>query len=172
MISGSKCVDFMDSFPVDPSKLGAIPTATGVEFTLLTGPEATAVQLLLIADPSDRTNHTVHQMERVGNGGWKVFVEAAKPGDCYGFRVHGPYDPRQGLMYNPLKVVCDPFGKLIGDPGRNEPALYVYNPYDKTLVDKCDSLLCAPLSMVPPVDDFDWEDLKHLPRPPQDRLMI
>ena len=167
-----RCGEFLSSFPIDPFKLGAIPKEEGVEFNLLTGTEATAVQLLLIPNPEDRTNHTVHQMEKVGEGGWHVSVPEAKPGDCYGFRVHGPYEPCQGLMYNPMKVVCDPFGKLIGDPGRNEPQLYVYDPHDRSLVDRCDSLLCCPLSMVPSVDEFEWEGLKFLPTAPQHRVII
>ena len=56
---------------------------------------------------------------------WHGFVPGIGPGTRYGYRVHGPYEPRDGLRFNPAKLLIDPYAKAIDgeiDVGRGEHA--------------------------------------------------
>ena len=57
-------------------------------------------------DPS--VNRTYHY--------WHIFVPGLKPGQLYGYRAHGPYDPPQGLRFDASKVLSDPFGRGVVAP--------------------------------------------------------
>ena len=45
---------------------------------------------------------------------WHIYLPEVLPGQQYGYRVHGPYDPQQGHRFNPNKVLLDPYAKGIG----------------------------------------------------------
>ena len=57
-------------------------------------------------DPAD--NRTYHY--------WHVFVPGVKPGQLYGYRVHGPFDPASGMRFDPSKVLLDPYGRGVVVP--------------------------------------------------------
>jgi len=44
---------------------------------------------------------------------WHGYLDGVQPGDCYGYRVHGPYDPAHGHRFNPNKLLVDPYAKLL-----------------------------------------------------------
>ena len=54
------------------------------------------------------TNRTYHY--------WHVFVPGVRPGQIYGYRVHGPFDPANGMRYDPGKVLLDPYGRAVVVP--------------------------------------------------------
>ncbi len=111
-----------------PRPLGATPRDEGVNFTLYTE-HATAVDLLLYdraADPEPaqtiRLQHRQHRSVHT----WHVFVAAARPGQCYAWRVHGPWDPARGHRFDPTLSLLDPYARLIvprtsDDPAREPP---------------------------------------------------
>ena len=47
---------------------------------------------------------------------WHVYVPGIRPGQRYGFRVHGPYDPASGHRFNPAKLLIDPYAKAVEGP--------------------------------------------------------
>ncbi len=57
---------------------------------------------------------------------WHGYFPDIRPGQLYGYRVHGPYDPRAGHRFNPNKVVLDPYAKAIGRLVRWDDSLFGY----------------------------------------------
>ena len=57
---------------------------------------------------------------------WHCYLPEARPGLLYGYRVHGPYDPKKGLRFNPHKLLLDPYAKQIVGPLRWSDALFGY----------------------------------------------
>jgi len=97
--------------------LGATLTPTGVNFSIFAR-YATQVELLFFdreddarptrvvrIDPANRTYHY-----------WHTFVRGAQAGQIYGYRVHGPNDPANGLRFDPEKVLLDPYGRSVVVP--------------------------------------------------------
>ncbi len=92
-----------------PFPLGAHPERGGVRFAVAST-VAEAVEVCLI-DP-DGTERRVELPERTF-GVWHGLVLGVTPGQRYGFRVHGPYDPARGLRCNPAKLLVDPYARRI-----------------------------------------------------------
>jgi isoamylase len=95
--------------PGHPFPLGAHPEAGGVRFAVASS-IADAVDLCLIAD--DGSEHRIGLTERTF-GIWHGLVPGVTPGQRYGYRVHGPYDPGRGLRCNPAKILVDPYARRI-----------------------------------------------------------
>ncbi|MGH3879561.1 MAG: glycogen debranching protein GlgX [Actinophytocola sp.] len=95
--------------PGHPFPLGAHPEAGGVRFAVASS-IADAVDLCLIAE--DGTEHRIGLTERTF-GIWHGLVPGVTPGQRYGYRVHGPYDPARGLRCNPAKLLVDPHARRI-----------------------------------------------------------
>ena len=85
------------------------------------------------------------------------YVPGVEPGQRYGFRVFGPWDPSQGLWCNPAKLLIDPYAKAItGDIGWG-PEVYGFDQDDHDLPDQLDSAAFMPKAVV--IDPtFDWQD--------------
>ena len=58
---------------------------------------------------------------------WHVYLPAVQPGQRYGYRVHGPFDPAAGLRCDPSKLLLDPYAKAIAGMASNHPSLYSYD---------------------------------------------
>jgi len=101
-----------------------------------------------------------------------VFLPDARPGQIYGFRAHGPYDPAAGHRFNPNKLLLDPYVKsLVGQLEWN-PALFGYKmeTADDLTFDERDSAPFVPKSRV--VDPaFTWGDDRP-PRTAWDQTMV
>ena len=95
--------------PGHPFPLGAHPEAGGVRFAVASS-IADAVDLCLIED--DGTEHRIGLTERTF-GIWHGLVPGVTPGQRYGYRVYGPYDPHRGLRCNPAKLLVDPYARRI-----------------------------------------------------------
>ena len=131
--------------PGHPFPLGAHPEAGGVRFAVASS-VAEAVELCLVGeDGSERrielTEHTF--------GIWHGLVPGVTPGQRYGYRVHGPYEPARGLRCNPAKLLLDPYARRItGTFGDLEATLgYVGDPMTGQ-PSTTDSLGHVPLSVV------------------------
>ena len=90
--------------PGRPFPLGAHPEAGGVRFAVASS-VADRVELCLIDD--DGAECRVDLTERTF-GVWHGLVPGVTPGQKYGFRIHGPYEPKTGLRCNPQKLLVDP----------------------------------------------------------------
>jgi isoamylase len=134
------------SFP-----LGASLVAGGANFSVFSK-HASAVQLLLfdgadddrpskVIDLDPRTERTYYY--------WHTFVPGLKAGQLYGYRVHGPWAPEQGLRFDPDKVLLDPYGKCVARPSRVSRAA-ARSPGDNAAT--------ARKSVVVDLSAYDWED--------------
>ena len=145
----------------DPNPLGATVEKSGVNFSLYSK-NALTIELYLFekvedADPfqvislKSSINHSFHY--------WHVFVKDLPVGTLYGYKVHGPYDPDNGLRFDESKLLLDPYARAIVTPeayyrnsfsgfGQTEPG------YDRTM--KC--VVVDPTA-------YDWKDDQHVHHP-------
>jgi isoamylase len=107
------------------SPLGARPSTGGVNFSVFSK-HATGVELLLFDCVDDgRAARIVHldpAIDRTYHY-WHTFVPDVKPGQIYGYRVEGPFDPSNGMRFDPTKVLLDPYGRGVAvpqDDGRDD----------------------------------------------------
>jgi isoamylase len=108
-----------------PYPLGAMWTREGVNFALFSS-HATAVELCLFDQAQGvEESHRIALTEREDEV-WHAFLPDVKPGQLYGYRVHGEWNPAQGARFNPFKLMLDPYAKAIAGDLRWSPALYSY----------------------------------------------
>ncbi|HSI61966.1 MAG TPA: glycogen debranching protein GlgX [Candidatus Saccharimonadia bacterium] len=150
--------------PGKPVPLGPTIEQDGVNFALFSA-NATKVELCLFADDEAATE-TRLTLPECTNQVWHGFVPDIKPGQKYGFRVHGPYEPEHGHRFNPNKVLIDPYGRGMGRVlTKWSPELFGYTTGHESMdlsFDDRDSAPFAPLSVVLDTG-FDWGN----DRPPQ-----
>jgi len=131
--------------PGHPFPLGAHPEAGGVRFAVASS-VAEAVELCLISEDGDerRIELTEHTF-----GIWHGLVPAVTPGQRYGYRVHGPYEPSRGLRCNPAKLLVDPYARRItGTVGELRATLGYEGDPMSGKPSPVDSLGHVPLSLV------------------------
>ena len=96
--------------PGTPYPLGATWDGSGVNFALFSE-GAEGVELCLYApDGSELARITMREQTDFV---WHCYLPEARPGMLYGYRVRGPYDPANGLRFNPNKLLIDPYAKAI-----------------------------------------------------------
>src|SRR5258708_28469949 len=148
----------MRVWPGSPSPLGATWDASGVNFAVFSE-YATKIELCLFdAAGASMESLCVLLPERTDMV-WHGYLPDVRPGQLYGYRVHGPWDPADGHRFNPAKVLLDPYAKIIGRPLRWRPTLYAYAPGSEGVgpADPSDSAPDAPLAEV--IDPaFTWGD--------------
>jgi isoamylase len=84
------------------------------------------------------------------------FVHGVYPGQRYGFRVHGPWEPTKGHLFNPNKLLIDPYARAIEGAVSWSDVVFGYQPRHPDRLDERDSAAAMPRSIV--VDTgFDWE---------------
>ena len=98
-------------WPGKPYPLGATWDGEGVNFAIFSE-RADGVDLCLF-DPSGRREISRIQMREQTDQVWHCYLPEARPGLLYGYRVHGPYAPAQGLRFNRNKLLLDPYSKQI-----------------------------------------------------------
>ncbi len=112
---------------------------------------------LCLFDASGANERRIRIRERT-SGAWHIYVPDVAPGQLYGYRVYGPYEPEQGLRFNPNKLLLDPYAKAIGRKLKWADELFGYklgDPQGDLSFDERDSAPFAPLGAV--VDPrFDW----------------
>jgi len=102
----------MRVWPGLPQPLGASWDGEGVNFALFSE-HAEAVELCLFDDlDGSRESERIELSERT-NRVFHAYLPDVRPGQAYGFRVHGPYDPERGHRFNPAKLLIDPYAKAI-----------------------------------------------------------
>jgi isoamylase len=107
-----------------PNPRGATWDGLGVNFSLFSA-HATKVELCLF-DDTGRTELERIELPEYTNEVWHGYLPEARPGTIYGYRVHGPHDPRNGHRFNPHKLLLDPYAKAYTGALRWDNALFGY----------------------------------------------
>ncbi len=150
------------SFP-----LGAVWDGTGVNFSIYSE-NASGVDLCLFDD--DEQEERV-PLEPVGRHLWSAYLPGLKPGQRYGYRVQGPYEPAAGNRFNPNKLLVDPYAQAIAGNVTWDAPVYGYTRGEMDLsFDTQDDAWGVPKGVV--IDTvFDWEG-DHLLQTPWERSVI
>lgn len=128
----------------EPRRLGAHLHADGCTFGLW-APRADRVELALVA--SDRSQRN-HDMTPGPDGIWTLDVPGVEAGQLYGYRVHGPWDPDQGMRFNPAKLLLDPYARAITAGVDYHGPILDHLPGSNFEPDDRDSAHAVPLSIV------------------------
>ena len=100
------------------SPLGATVVPCGVNFSVFSR-NASRVELLLFDRADDALPASVIGMEAATNRTldyWHILVPGLRPGQLYGYRVQGPFEPQIGMRFDPGKVLLDPYGRGVVVP--------------------------------------------------------
>jgi isoamylase len=112
----------MKVLPGSPSPLGATWDGAGVNFALYSE-NATGIDLCLFDDAGrEERVPLAHQTAFV----WHSYVEGVEPGQRYGYRVSGPYEPERGLRFNDRNVLLDPYARAVDRVESWEQGLFAY----------------------------------------------
>jgi len=103
--------------------LGATFDGSGTNFALFSE-AAERVELCLFDEDGAERRIEVTEVDAYV---WHVYLPAVQPGQRYGYRVHGPFDPGAGLRCDPSKLLLDPYAKAIAGMASNHPSLYSYD---------------------------------------------
>jgi len=144
--------------PGRSAPLGATVCAGGVNFSVFSR-GASGVELLLFNAEDDARPTRVIPLDPAANRTyqyWHVFVAGVLPGQIYGYRAHGPYDPARGTRFNPAKVLLDPYGRAVVVPKSYSRAAACLEG---------DNTSTAMKSVVADVSEYDWEGDTPLQRP-------
>jgi len=151
----------MRVWPGRPYPLGATWDGAGVNFSLF-AENATAVTLCLFDGPDQkRESESIPIRERTANV-WHQYLPDVMPGQLYGFRVDGPFEPAKGHRFNPKKLLLAPYAKAIGRDLKWDDSLFGYrmgDPEEDLSRDDRDSAAFAPLAAVADTS-FVWGDDK------------
>jgi isoamylase len=158
--------------PGNPYPLGATWDGAGVNFALFSE-NATKVELCLFDAPEDQREVGKVEVKEQTDQIWHCYLTDVLPGQLYGYRVSGPYDPLHGHRFNPNKVLLDPYTKSIGRTTQWSDEMYGYRLGDAEAdlsIDDRDNAFCCPLGSV--IDTaFTWGDDKP-PRTPWHKTII
>jgi isoamylase len=127
--------------------------ASGVELCLLDVDEATGTSLPKVDGVPPR-EHRI-ELHEVDGHCWHGYVPGIGPGTRYGYRVHAPWEPRQGRWGNPAKLLLDPYARAVQGQVEWDPACFAYTfgrPFERNDADSApfapQSIVCNPY--------FDW----------------
>lgn len=156
----------MRILPGKPHPLGATWDGLGVNFAIFSE-NATRVELCLFDSPDAKHESMRVEMPEYNNQVYHVYLKDIRPGQIYGYRVHGPYDPENGLRFNAAKIVLDPYAKSIARDLIWDDSLFPYvvgNKKEDMVRDDRDNAAYAALGAV--VDSsFTWGDDRLLNTP-------
>src|SRR5689334_12461069 len=112
-------------WPGNPYPLGATWDGQGVNFALFSE-NAEKVELCFF-DPEDETQELVRiTITEQSDYVWHCYIPGIQPGQLYGYRVYGPYEPKAGQRFNPHKLLLDPYAKAINGTVKWSNALFGY----------------------------------------------
>jgi glycogen operon protein len=164
----------MRVWPGSPTPLGATWDGEGTNFAIFSE-HAEAVDLCLFDRPEASDEGARIRLRERTDQIWHAYLPDVRPGQLYGYRVHGPYAPVKGHRFNPAKLLLDPYAKAISGTIRWSDALsgYSMEPPIETrdlVPDAANSAGGLPKCVV--VESaFSWGDDKH-PRTPWNRTVI
>jgi isoamylase len=115
----------MRVWPGQPYPLGATWDGEGVNFALFSE-NATGVELCLFDNPEDTNESDRIKLPELTDHVWHGYLPDVRPGQYYGYRVHGPYKPEEGHRFNPNTLLIDPYAKAITGRIQWSNALFAY----------------------------------------------
>lgn len=138
------------SFP-----LGIDVTRKGVNFAVYS-PDAHGIEVCFF-DELDNEISRARLPARTGDT-WHGFIPDVTPGQRYGFRVHGPFSPLQGLWFNPNKVILDPYAREITAPIMPNMHMFAHDVkvQGEIVMDEQDNARHIPKARVPRENNFEW----------------
>lgn len=155
-----------------PYPLGATWMGTGTNFALY-APNAEAVELCLYDEPHDAQETARIKLEEKTDEVWHIFLPDARPSQLYGYRIYGPWDPKNGVRFNPAKVLLDPYARAVMGNVHWAPEMFSYplgNPEADLVRDDRDNAKFIPKSVI--VDQtFHWDNDRS-PRRPLEETII
>ncbi len=146
------------------SPLGATVCDGGVNFSVYSR-TASGMELLFFNHEDDSRPARVIPIDPASNRTyqyWHAFVPGVEPGQIYGYRAQGPYDPANGMRFDPSKVLLDPYGRGV---------LVPQNYSRETAKREGDNTATAMKSVVVDPSPYDWEGDRPL-RHPSSRTII
>ncbi|MGF7233757.1 MAG: glycogen debranching protein GlgX [Frankia sp.] len=156
----------MQVWPGSPYPLGATYDGSGTNFALFSE-VATGVELCLFDADGEQTIVALTERDAFV---WHGYLPAVGPGQRYGYRVHGPYDPSRGQRCNPAKLLLDPYAKAVDGDIDWGQAVFGYTFGDADSVNREDSGTRMMKSVViSPF--FDWSGDRY-PRTPYNETVI
>jgi glycogen operon protein len=148
----------MQIWPGTAYPLGATYDGSGVNFALFSE-VADKVELCLFDEDGTETRVELPEVDGLV---WHAFLPGVEPGQRYGYRVYGPYDPANGHRCNPNKLLLDPYAKAIDGQFEWDQSLFGYQFGDEDSRNDDDSAASMPKSVV--INPFfDW----GVDRPPK-----
>ncbi|HEX2256029.1 MAG TPA: glycogen debranching protein GlgX [Afifellaceae bacterium] len=135
--------------PGSPYPLGATWDGSGVNFALFSA-SAERVDLCLF-DLNNRREIAQVRLPEYTHEVWHGYLPDVRPGQLYGYRVHGPYDPKSGHRFNPFKLLIDPYAKALHGEIRWHDACFGYRvgrPREDLAMDRRDSAFVMPKCVV------------------------
>ena len=156
-------------WPGSAIKLGATWDGSGVNFALFSE-HATWVELCLFNEAGQEMRIPLPE---VYNFVWHGYIPGLKPGQQYGFRVHGPHDPEAGHRFNRHKLLIDPYAKALSGDVFHGDEIYGYDedhPKGDLSFSDTDNVDLMPRCIVAD-EAFDWEGDRLLRRPWQETIV-
>jgi len=139
--------------PGRPFPLGATVRDGGVNFAVASS-AASGMTLCLFDDAGHEMQFPLPDFDA---GVWHAFVPGIGPGQAYGYRAAGPYDPANGVRCNPAKLLLDPYARAFAGTVAYGPELRGYAPGDADAPDPSDSAAHMPRSLVAG-GEYQWGD--------------
>jgi isoamylase len=144
-------------------QLGATPSSDGTQFAIYSS-VAERVELCLF--DAHGNQHSTQFLTRGDGDIWQDFLPNCRAGQHYGYRVHGPWAPAQGLRCNPAKLLLDPYARLVVGDFTWCPAVFDYKQNGDRALDTPSALDSAPYVPRSVVCETGGTPLHRRPRVP------
>ena len=140
-------------------RLGAHWTGESTIFSIFSF-HATAIEVCFFGTSPGAAQQTSVELTAQGNGYWQATVPGVGPEERYGYRIHGPYAPRDGHLFNPNKLLLDPYARAVEGELNWEGPVFGHarnHGIETGQLDSPDSAPFVPKSVI--IDPrFDWEE--------------
>src|SRR5205823_6164888 len=147
--------------------LGATPRDGGTNFAVASG-VADAMTLCLFDGAGKEAQIPLREYDA---GVWHGFVPGVGPGQAFGYRAAGPYDPARGVRCNPAKLLLDPYARALSGTVTFGPEVLGYSAAGQDAPSNADSAASVPRSLVVADEPFPWRDGSFQARPYADTII-
>ena len=162
----------MKILPGKPYPLGATWDGEGVNFAIYSE-NAEKVVLCLFHKADSKTEEERVVFREVTGHVWHAYLSDIKPGQLYGYRIHGAYEPKEGLRFNPAKLLIDPYAIAICGKVNWDAPVFSYQighaDADLSFDDQDDAWGMPKCVIIDPF--FEWEGDRS-PRTPWHKTII
>jgi glycogen operon protein len=127
----------------------------GVNFAVYS-PDAHGIEVCFFDEHDNETGR--HRLPARTGDTWHGYISGIKPGQKYGFRVHGPFEPLQGMWFNPNKVIIDPYAPEISAPIVPNKLMFAHDIHvqGEIVLDEQDNAKHIPKGRIPRDTYFEW----------------